>query len=358
MNTNMFCGEGPFVVAGLMSGTSGDGLDLALVEFRKGEKWSYQILHAETISYQGELLRFVEESIIVESERLLEFHFELGRFMGQQLKRTCDKTGITPVLVGSHGHTVFHQPQRGFTFQAGHAGLVANISGIPVCGDFRSQDVSLGGNGAPLVPIGDELLFPEFDACLNLGGIANISFRKGHTRKAFDICVANMAMNYLSGKVGKEYDKGGAIAASGKALPELVQALSDLDYFSRPAPKSLGREWFEHTMKPLLENEVLSVPDRLASFVAHCADQISLAVPELCRKVLVTGGGTWNDYLLKELNNRIPGIWQVPAKEVIDYKEALVFAFLGLLRARNEINVLAEVTGSTESHVAGGMYMP
>jgi len=354
----MFSGQEPIIAAGLMSGTSGDGLDVALVEFQASNPWTYRILHAETVPYQGDLARFVEESIIADSERLLAFHFELGRFMGRELKRICRHTGIQPKIAGSHGHTVFHQPHRGFTFQAGHPGVLANVAGIPVCGDFRSQDVGLGGNGAPLVPIGDELLFPGFDACLNLGGIANISFRDEGRRRAYDVCVFNMGMNYLSEMEGKEFDKGGAMAEAGEELPDLLQALNSLEYFGRAFPKSLGREWFEQTMKPVLANEEIGVYDRLASFAAHCAEQVSLSVPAWCRKVLVTGGGAWNEHFLSLLNIRRPGIWHLPAKEVVDYKEALVFAFLGLLRARNEINVLAEVTGSSESHIAGCLYMP
>ena len=235
-------------------------------------------------------------------------------------------------FVSSHGHTVFHQPDRGLTFQLGEGQAIANVCGLPVVNDFRSKDVSLGGQGAPLVPVGDRWLFPEYDFCLNLGGIANISFEKYGKRYAYDITVANMLLNYLATKVGKEYDKDGELARAGSIDHALYAAINSLAYFDQPYPKSLGYEWFLSSVVPIVESYHIPIENKLCTSVGHIAFQIKHQLSPLANnasKILITGGGARNSLLVEAIQEHLePDIKAiVPDEQLINYKEALIFAF-------------------------------
>lgn len=252
--TNYFVLKAPqkTLVLGLMSGTSLDGVDLALCAFsQQAGKPQFKILKAKTIAYTTEWKKRLEGAKSLHAEEYFALHAQYGKFLGQCVNRFLKQTATQPVAIASHGHTIFHQPRRGFSTQLGCGATLAATSGTTTVCDFRSLDVALGGQGAPLVPIGDALLFNTYDACLNLGGIANISYTYQKKRLAYDVCGANMLLNHLSALRGKDYDKGGKMAAAGKLIPDLLKALNQLPFFTQKGARSLGREWFEQDVLPL-----------------------------------------------------------------------------------------------------------
>lgn len=346
-------------VVGLMSGTSLDGLDIALCSFVKKDAWEYSIEAAATISYPDAWLSRISGIHRQSGEQLQQLHVAYGRFLGETVREFLSGHSVTADFVASHGHTVFHQPAAGFTFQAGCGATLAAVSGLPVVHDFRTADVALGGQGAPLVPIGDRLLFGNYAACLNLGGIANISFEKDSRRIAFDVSPCNLLLNHLAEREGKSYDEGGAMAAAGNRNEELLLRLEELPYYGLAYPKSLGREDIERTFLPLLTSDH-STKDLLRTVADHIAHRIAATCRSLGANstVLVTGGGAFNTYLMEQLRKECPAIIVIPEASIVQFKEALVFAFLGLLRWRGEVNVLSSVTGARKDHCAGSISLP
>ena len=283
---------------GLMSGTSLDGLDICLAEFEKQDTWTFQILKAETLSYSKDWEAQLRNSIHLSSEDLLELHSEYGFYLGQQVKKFIHQHRLENIdLIASHGHTVFHQPKRKFTLQIGDGKAIKLETGLPVIYDFRSQDVLMKGNGAPLVPIGDELLFSGYSACLNLGGFSNISLRSEGKRIAFDIAPVNIVLNYLAQQLHQSFDESGALAAKGKINETLLNQLNALDFYQISHPKSLGIEWCHQYIFPLLEN--IETVDSLATFTEHAAQQIANVINEYnIKDILITGGGAYNTFLI------------------------------------------------------------
>lgn len=348
-----------YISIGCMSGTSVDGLDLVACRFTFDEKWSFEVLKATTISYSH---KWINKLTTFSELTVLEFaflHNDYGKYIGKQVADFCADLPEKPMLVASHGHTIFHQPESGLTLQIGNGANIAAITGIPTVCDFRSLDVALGGQGAPLVPIGDELLFPEYEFCLNLGGFANVSFRENEERKAFDICPANMAFNHFTKELGYEYDLNGSMGRSGATNMELLRLLNELDYYQQPGPKSLGREWFESEFLPLIYSFQLSPEDTLRTLYEHVSDQLMLAVDQYPKgQVLITGGGANNVFLVELFSEKTKHKTIVPSSQIIDFKEAIVFAFLGVLRFRSEINCLRSVTGANRDQSGGVIYLP
>ncbi len=335
-----------------MSGTSLDGLDLATCQF---DEHGYKVLHAQTISYSDDWKLKLATAQNRSAFEIFQLHAEYGRFIGQALKSFFENTGVVPEAVASHGHTVFHQPQLGFSTQVGCGATISAVTGLTTVCDFRSKDVALGGQGAPLVPIGDELLFSEFEACLNIGGIANISFRKHQQRVAFDICVANMVLNHLANQVGQAYDKGGALAQSGKVNANLLKALESLDFYHIQGARSIGREWFETHFVPLLNHD--TTLNLLATFTEHAALRIAAVLNEnKIQSVLITGGGAYNKYLIERTQSFTTATLTIPDATTVEFKEALIFAFLGYLRLDGKVNTLNTVTGAQTSSVGGAVY--
>lgn len=341
-----------------MSGTSHDGLDLAACRFSKTHgQYSFRITHAETIPYSA---HWKERLIGLPAKGTAEIRNaddELGIFIGEQCKKFIEKNRIKPDFLASHGHTVFHEPDRNITLQIGNGQRIHEACGITVIHDFRSADVAMGGQGAPLVPVGDRLLFGEYDHCLNIGGIANVSFEEDGVRKAFDICPANMVLNHLAETVEKVYDEGGRMASAGKPIPSLLEELESQEYYRLTGPRSLGREWVLENVFPLMEKYGMhAVEDLLRSFTEHCARRIaSVFNQNRANSALVTGGGAYNDLLLKLIRQKTSAGIILPRPEIIDYKEAMIFAFLGMLRLENINNVLGSVTGSGKDHCAGSV---
>ncbi|MBS1680251.1 MAG: anhydro-N-acetylmuramic acid kinase [Bacteroidetes bacterium] len=343
-------------VIGLMSGTSLDGVDIAVGTFHyKKMKWSFSVEAAKTFAYTQMWQEKLKTAHLLPGEQLLKLHVEYGEFLGQLCNQFIKKNRVNKIdLVASHGHTIFHQPKNGFTFQLGDGFTLHSATGLPVACDFRSQDVALGGEGAPLVPIGDTLLFPNYNACLNLGGIANVSFQNKNKTIAFDICFCNLALNHLSAIANKKFDANGELAKSGTVDKSLLQSLQKIYSGYRTKRPSLAREDFEKEVLQLLNNESISVADRLRTVCEAIAEEIAFAVPIKKNNVLLTGGGAHNRFLVQLLRLKLPqSNLTVPDKIIVDFKEALVFAFLGVLRLRGEINVLKSVTGSKKDSCSG-----
>lgn len=343
-----------FHAIGLMSGTSLDGLDLCFAKFTKQNSgWKYEILQAETLSYSDLWENKLRNSINLKAEELYELNAKFGFFLAKKTQEFIEKNSLENIdVIASHGHTVFHQPEKKYTVQIGDGKAIKILTKIPVVYDFRTQDVLLGGNGAPLVPIGDELLFSEFDACLNLGGFSNISFKENGQRIAFDISPVNIVLNYFAKYLGKDFDEDGNFAKAGKVNLEILEQLNSLDYYHQDPPKSLGIEWVAEFIFPKLRTE--TPENNLATFTEHAAFQIAeIFKKHNLKKVLFTGGGTYNTHLLERISHYSETEIIVPKKEVIDFKEALIFAFMGVLKINNEINVLSSATGSSEDHITG-----
>ena len=343
---------------GLMSGSSLDGLDIALVRFQeKDDKYSFQILEAETLPYPEHWTKQLSEAFHKHPEELVQLDKDYGKYLGEQVLAFAKKYNATPNFIASHGHTIFHKPEQHYTLQIGDGQELSKACGFTVINDFRSEDVSKGGQGAPLVPIGDKLLFSDYEICLNIGGIANVSYDEDGKRIAYDLCIANQALNYLANMKGLPYDRDGQLARSGEVDMDLLKRLNKHPFYGQLPPKSLGREFFEENQKDLLKD--MPVEDMLATFVEYIALQIALGVSHLPKgKILVTGGGARNKFLMERLQARSSHEIVIPDKMTIDYKEALVFAFLGLLRMEGKTNVLSSVTGAESDSCSGRIWIP
>lgn len=346
-------------VLGCMSGTSLDGLDLALCEFGASDNgYAFKILKAETIGYSGDWKTRLTHAKNNSAEQYFELHARYGNYIANEINFFLKGVNQPPQLIASHGHTVFHQPHLGFSTQIGCGATIAAATGITTACDFRSLDVANGGQGAPLVPIGDAVLFKDYDACLNIGGIANISFDKNGKRVAYDICEANMLLNYLAEKMGQAFDRAGAMAGSGAINAELLSALNNLAYYSQTGAKSIGREWFESTVLTLVEKDGSAIKDLLATCTEHVAQTIAneLTAQHL-KTVLITGGGAFNDFLLERIKVKTTCEVILPSTEIINFKEALIFAFLGYLRIHETTNTWRSVTGAKTNSVGGAVYV-
>ncbi|MBK9284275.1 MAG: anhydro-N-acetylmuramic acid kinase [Sphingobacteriaceae bacterium] len=343
-------------VLGIMSGTSLDGLDLALCEFNlENDLYVYKVLKANTLTYSKEQRKKLEEIKNGNAQQYLAMNHLYGKYIGLEVKKFIEECGIKPDLISSHGHTIYHQPQHGFSAQLGCGATIAAISKTTTVCDFRILDVVNGGQGAPLVPIGDKLLFSDYDACLNLGGIANISFEFEEERKAFDICFLNMALNYLAEKLGKAFDEDGKLADAGKTDEFLLKELKETLHIDKKI--SLARERYENLLLPILGNYRITIEDKLATFCEYAAEAIAEILNEFkLKKVLLTGGGTYNQHVLKLLKQKYKGELVIPDHETIQFKEAIIFGFLGYLRVNEKINTLKTVTGAVSNSVGGAVY--
>lgn len=345
-------------VIGLMSGTSLDGVDLVYVKFQKDNNRNFEILNSETVSYSKEWKSTLQNAIGFSSDALKVLDIEYGAFLSDIINVFMRKNKIDFVdFIASHGHTVLHQPQNGVTLQVGDGQIIANSTRQKVICDFRSQDVKLGGQGAPLVPVGDELLFSDYDYCLNLGGFSNISYKKGEKRIAFDICPVNIVMNQYANKLGLEYDASGKIASEGIINEQLLEALNSIPFYDEKPPKSLGLEWVKENIFPLIDSLETDISSVLRTFVEHVAIQISRVI-KAGTSVLITGGGAFNSFLIGRIEKSSNIKVELPNAEFIDFKEALIFAFLGLLRSGNQVNCLSSVTGAQRDHSSGEIFLP
>lgn len=348
-------------VIGLMSGTSLDGVDLAHIQFHiKNDKWSFEILESETVSYSSNWVSTLKAAVDFTEPQLKELNREYTQLLGLIIADFIKKHALTHLdAVCSHGHTILHQPQNGFTLQIGNLAEIAKLTQQKIVCDFRVQDVQLGGQGAPLVPIGDRILFKEYDYCMNLGGFSNVSFEENNTRIAFDISAVNTVLNFYANQLGLDYDDKGQISRTGNCNTPLLNELNALDFYQKKHPKSLGFEFVKEVIFPIMERYPLSIEDKLRTYTEHIAIQIAVALPMKKGSILTTGGGAYNDFLIERIQFHLPEMEVViPPKKILEFKEALIFALLGVLKMREEINVLHSVTGAKYDHSSGVIYIP
>lgn len=346
-----------YKVIGVMSGTSLDGIDIAYLSFslNKGY-WNFEILKSQTIPYNDFWLNTLSSLTDCSSKRLNEINKDYTKLLAEVIFDFTKDHDIKDLdIISSHGHTALHNPDAGYTIQIGNRHELTETINIPIVCDFRVQDVNLGGQGAPLVPIGDRLLFSEFDYCLNLGGFANISTEVEGDRIAYDICPVNIVLNHYTRKLDLDYDDKGIIASKGKINTSLLEALNNLNFYNLQPPKSLGLEWVQTEVFPIIDSFDIEIKDILRTFIEHISYQIAKHIKRIS-KVLVTGGGAYNEFLIERLRSISKSNLILPSKELIEYKEALIFGLLGVLKLRDEVNCLKSVTGAIKDHSSGVVY--
>jgi len=346
-------------VIGVMSGTSLDGVDLAHIDFTIADgKWSFEIQESDTIPYSEEWLNQLKIAVDFSKAELEQLNQNYTDYLGKIIEAFIEKYQIKNLdAVCSHGHTILHQPHNGFTLQIGNLPELATIVKETIVCDFRVQDVQMGGQGAPLVPIGDRILFSDYDYCLNLGGFSNVSFENEGERIAFDISPVNTVLNFYANQLGLDYDDKGKISRSGKINSELLKNLNDLAFYKKTFPKSLGFEFVKEMVLPIIETYSIPTEDKMHTFTEHIAQQTALALPKKEGQLLITGGGAYNDFLIERIQFYLPKMKIViPSAKLLEYKEALIFGLLGVLKLRNEINVLRSVTGAERDHSSGSVY--
>ncbi len=346
-------------ILGIMSGTSCDGLDFCLTTFSEEEKgFTYTITQTHSFLYSKDWKERLEGAFNLSGQDLKRLEYDFSIFQVACINAFRE---IYPQLnidiVATHGHTVFHNPDVGYTFQMTLGGLIAEQTKLITICNFRDQDVFLGGQGAPLVPIGDLHLFNGYDACINLGGFANISYQESIERIAYDLCPFNILMNPEANKYGLPYDESGKLARSGNVIRSLLDALNKLPYYKQSYPKSLSIEDLNVHYFRLLDDSSGRPEDKLATLVKHYIDVISKVIDKK-EKVLLTGGGVFNSFFVDNLKKVCKTQIVIPNPTLIEFKEALIFAFLGYLRLRNQVNVLSSVTGSRTNHSSGQIYYP
>ena len=339
---------------GLMSGTSLDGLDIALCRFTFDQKWHFELMDAVTVSYDEQLKNRLKNAGSLSSYEFIALHKEYGKWTGEQVADFIKDKNAEVDLISSHGHTVFHEPHKKLNFQTGDGAMIAAVTGITTVSDFRTFDIALGGQGAPLIPIVDRDLFGEYEACVNIGGFANVSLDIDGKRRAWDICPANIILNRLAQKKGFEFDRNGDIGKSGKVIASLLETLESLNFYKNPPPKSLSTEWLDEFIFPLIKNIDRPVEDVMATFYEHAARRIAHDLnAHSVKNTLFTGGGVKNGYLISLIEKRLNGKLIIPEEKIVDYKEAIGFAYLGILRIFEMPNCLSTVTGAVRDSSSG-----
>lgn len=339
-----------FRILGIMSGTSLDGVDFALVSFLgDGNDWSFTLEKSVTVAHDSVILKELKNIAFANTEEINALDLQFGAFLGREINKHFQLDLEHIDFISSHGHTAKHNPNAGYTIQIGSAEAIHEITKKPVINNFRAKDVSLGGQGAPLVPVGDRDLFSTYDYCLNLGGIANISFSQNRVRLAFDISPLNMALNEISNLLGKPYDDRGLLAAQGYVDERMLNQLEQIAFYKQSLPKSLGYEDYVKYWAPALKNSATTNQNKLRTLVDHFAHQIAIVCKNIGEggKMVVTGGGAHNDFFINQLKAMLPKMTvHVPHNDIINYKEAIIFAYLGLLRYLDFPNCLSSVTGA------------
>ena len=347
-----------FYVIGLMSGTSLDGVDLVYVKFNQDKEWNFEVINSKTYQYEDSVTKLLTHISKKSLDEVKKIDIEYSKKLAILISQFIDEFSINKIdFVSSHGHTAIHDPCNSFTYQIGNLPILSEETNHNIICDFRVQDIELGGQGAPLVPVGEKYLFHEYDSFINLGGFANISIHKGRSLIAYDICPVNVVLNNLSKKIGKDFDNKGNIASSGKLISNLYRELEKLEYYQLSPPKSLGIEWVDANIFPLIKKYFdYPIEDLLNTLSNHIANQISNNLNDI-DKVLVTGGGAYNDYLIDIIRSKTDSEIIIPSKNIIEFKEALIFAFLGVLRYLNINNCYSSVTGASKDHCSGKIFL-
>ena len=341
-----------------MSGTSLDGLDICFVSFKKSNYSKYNIINSKTYSYNEKWIEKLKKSIFLNKQELKKIDIEYGTLISNYLKEFISEFSIDKIdLISSHGHTVFHEPNKGKTLQIGDGKTINKIVKTDVVCDFRTQDVEYKGQGAPLVPIGDLDLFSNYKFCLNLGGFSNVSIKDNNKIKAFDICPVNTVLNHYSKKMGYTFDQDGVLSKKGTVNLDLLNQLNQMSFYNKLGPKSLGIEFVKSKVIPLIDSHILNPKDILRTYIEHISDQISKSIGSYFNdRILISGGGTYNNTLIDSIKTKVKSKVIVPDSQIIDYKEALIFAYMGLLKSKEKINCLKSVTGAIKDHSSGKIF--
>lgn len=354
---------------GLMSGSSLDGLDIVFAEFHENASyWNFEIKAADCYSYSNEWKERLQNATSLSALEYQLLHADYGHYLGKEVNRFIEENNLhyQVGLIASHGHTAFHMPSRKMTAQLGDGAAIAAETGLPVVTDLRALDIAFGGQGAPIVPIGEKLLLKEYSIFLNLGGIANISFNNPDKYIAFDVCPTNRVLNLIAGLVNKDYDAGGEMAALGNLNEELLNKLNAFDYYKLPYPKSLANNFGTDEIFPLLKSFGLPHNDLLRTYVEHIVQQIKFTIADYSQlqtpnsKLLVTGGGAFNKFLIERLSEELSSTGieiVIPDEKLVQYKEALIMGLIGVLRWRQEHNVLSSVTGAERDSIGGAVWI-
>mgnify|MGYP001357150693 CR=1 FL=1 len=345
-------------VIGVMSGTSLDGVDLCFSNFSyENQDWKFKILVSDTVPYDKSWITKLTNAHSLSEIELKELDLEFTLHLSKIILSFIHKNQISNIdFISSHGHTVFHEPKKQITYQIGNRVELNNLTNLPVVCDFRIQDVKYGGQGAPLVPVGDLLLFNSYSHCINLGGFSNISIKNNSHIIAYDICAVNVVLNHYSRKMGLEYDSDGELSKSGTINKDLLFRLNSIPYYNQTYPKSLGIEWVENNLYPIINSFKISIPDILCTYIEHISLQISKNINDSNATFLFTGGGVKNKFLILKLKEKLKIHFELQSEEIIDFKEALIFGFLGVLKIRNENNCLKSVTGAEKDHSSGVIF--
>jgi anhydro-N-acetylmuramic acid kinase len=341
-----------------MSGTSLDGLDICFVSFKKSNYSKYNIINSKTYRYNEKWIEKLKKSIFLNKQELKKIDIEYGTLISNYLKEFISEFSIDKIdLISSHGHTVFHEPNKGKTLQIGDGKTINKIIKTDVVCDFRTQDVKYKGQGAPLVPIGDLDLFSNYKFCLNLGGFSNVSIKDNNKIKAFDICPVNTVLNHYSKKMGYTFDQDGVLSKKGTVNLDLLCQLNQMSFYNKLGPKSLGIEFVKSKVIPLIDSHILNPKDILRTYIEHISDQISKSIGSYFNdRILISGGGTYNNTLIDSIKTKVKSKVIVPDSQIIDYKEALIFAYMGLLKSKEKINCLKSVTGAIKDHSSGKIF--
>jgi anhydro-N-acetylmuramic acid kinase len=359
---------------GLMSGSSLDGLDIVFAELHENAgNWSFEIKAADCYPYSEEWKARLQDAISLNARDYLLLHTDYGHYLGKEVNRFIESNQLhyQVGLIASHGHTSFHMPSRKMTAQLGDGAAIAAETGLPVVSDLRALDLAFGGQGAPIVPIGEKLLLSDYSMLLNLGGIANISLQTDAGYIAFDICAANRVLNMIAAMVNKEYDAGGQMASMGNLHEGMLEKLNELPYYKLPYPKSLANSFGTDEVFPLIKSFGLPHNDGLRTYAEHIVQQIRKSVEKEIQNIrlkpgksshqlLVTGGGAFNTFLINRLKEELSPLdieVVIPDDNIIQYKEALVMALIGVLRWRQENNVLSSVTGAKRDSIGGAVWI-
>lgn len=366
-------------VIGLMSGSSLDGLDIAFVEFHENAgTWTYEIMETDCLAYSQDWVQKLKSATSLMAQDYQLLHVDYGHYIGQQVNGFIDKYQLNykVALIASHGHTTFHMPSRKMTAQLGDGASIAAETQLPVVSDLRALDVALGGQGAPIVPVGERLLLGSYTWFLNLGGIANLSLNASRLEGAtgpiaFDVCAANRVLNMLAAETGVAFDEGGKLAASGNLVGEMLDQLNGLDFYKQSFPKSLANDFGTDLVYPLLKSGIGYTADALRTYTEHIAFQVKRSIQMVMEKtgnwkteespsrLLCTGGGAFNNFLVERLRGHLGELEievVVPDSKLVNYKEAMIMALIGILRWRQEFNVFSSVTGAQRDSIGGALW--
>ncbi len=356
-----------YKVIGLMSGSSLDGLDIVFAELHEtAGKWNYEIICSDCLEYDQEWEKKLSDAVNLSAKDYQLLHTDYGRFTGEKINEFIDrnKLNLQISLISSHGHTTFHFPEKKMTHQLGDGASIAAETKLPVVSDLRSIDIAFGGQGAPIVPMGEKLLFTSYDYFLNLGGIANISINKKNEIIAYDICAANRVLNMLAGEKNLPYDNEGKISAQGETDERLLEKLDSLKYYKLAYPKSLANSFGTDTIYPIIKSSGIKTENALRTYTEHICIQITNSLVnyknDQIQKLFITGGGAFNKFLIEQLREKLQKInfeIYIPPDDVVTYKEALIMALLGVLRWREQYTILASVTGATRNSIGGALWL-